>query len=238
MSSFLEFQEFINIIDKNPFGQSCVPTSTKEKFRSEDTRWGAEVSRLTPSRLITAWLMKENPLMLIAGEGYRNTEVRDRSFELQEEAIKNLRGNRKLTKAKMGDALSSLKPTVDQTKVVAAILLALRQIQTVCFDEDTKTVWTVPEDLCAWSSERTTIWVSANCEFMLNEESIHLGRWLSDRENDGWTIDWPIAEGTFEEIKSKMRALDLTPRAVLGAKVKKEDWARALGKAEAIEHLG
>ncbi len=181
-------------------------------------------------------------MMVIAGPGYAATEVRDRSFELQAEALSNLRGNRKLTKAKMGDALSALKPTVDQTKVLAAILYALKQIQTVCYDEETKTVWTVPEDLRAWSRGQKTLWVDARCENMLEwplDISLPLGRWISDREEEGWKIDWPVAEGTFEEIKAKVGTRGITPKAAeFGAKVKKEDWARCLGRMEAIEHLG
>jgi hypothetical protein len=184
--------------------------------------------------------MSEDPMMAIAGPGYAATEVRDRSFELQSEALSNLRGNRKLTKAKMGDALSSLKPTVDQTKVIAGVLYALKQIQTVCYDEETKTVWTVPEDLCAWSRGQKTLWVDARCENMLDlPDGMTLGRWISDREEEGWKIEWPVADGTFEEIKAKVSARGITPKpAEFGAKVKKEDWARCLGRMEAIEHLG
>ena len=175
--------------------------------------------------------------MVIAGEGYRVKEVRDMSFKLQEEGMANLRGNRKLTKAKIGDAFSSLKPTDDQNKVMAGVLYALKQVQTVCFNEDTKTIWTVPEDLTAWSANLKTLWVSG-CEKALVGD-IHMGRWLAEREGDGWTIQWPVAEGTFEEIKARAAERGVAPRVGLGAgKPKKEDWARTLGRAEAIAHLG
>ena len=227
----------MKVIDKNPFGQSCVATSTKEKFTTKETLWGAASHRLEPARLTTAWLLQEDPLMVIAGEGYRVKEVRDISFKLQEEALLNLRGNRKLTKAKIGDAFSSLKPTTDQTKVIAAVLFALKQVQTVCFDEVEKTIWTVPEDLSIWSVGLKTLWVSEGCEKTLIGD-IHLGKWIMDREEEGWKMSWPIAEGTFEEIKNRMSARGLTPTTNFGAKPKKEDWARALGRAEAIERLG
>ncbi len=238
-------QDFLKSIEKNPFRNSCITAFAKEKvpfgrFVSKETLWGGEVRSITPARLTTAWRMSEDPMMAIAGPGYAATEVRDRSFELQSEALSNLRGNRKLTKAKMGDALSSLKPTVDQTKVIAGILYALKQIQTVCYDEEAKTVWTVPEDLCAWSRGQKTLWVDARCENMLDlPDGMTLGRWISDREEEGWKIEWPIADGTFEEIKAKVSARGITPKpAEFGAKVKKEDWARCLGRMEAIEHLG
>uniref|UniRef100_A0A6C0KNX6 Uncharacterized protein n=1 Tax=viral metagenome TaxID=1070528 RepID=A0A6C0KNX6_9ZZZZ len=236
---------FLKAIDKNPFGKSCVPAFTKDKVSlvSKGGLWGAERIRLLPSRLITAWLMLEDPLMRIAGEGYRAGEVRNKSFEIQAEAVANLRGNRKLTKAKMGDALSALQPTEDQTKIIAAVLLATKQVQTVCFDEEKKTVWTVPEDLRAWSRGRKTLWVSGpHCDTALEWASglePSLGKWLSDREDEGWKIGWPIAEGTMEEMKKLVTERGIQPKpAEFGAKVKKEDWARTLGRCQAVEHLG
>ena len=237
--------EFLKSINKNPFGKSCVPAFTKEKLRFvlKGDQWGSKRIPLVPARLITAWLMLEDPLMQIAGEGYRAGEVRTKSFELQAEAVANLRGNRKLTKAKMGDALSALQPTEDQTKVIAMILLATKQVQTVCFDEEKKTVWTMPEDLRAWSVGRKTIWVTApHCDTVLEwpaGEQPSLGRWISDREDEGWKIDWPIAEGSMEEMKKLVMDRGIQPKpAEFGAKVKKDDWARTLGRCQAVEHLG
>lgn len=49
------------------------------------------------------------------------------------------------------------------------------------------------------------------------------------------------AEGKFEDIKANVLRRNLTARPLpgseAGTKVKKEDWARTLGKAEAIETL-
>jgi hypothetical protein len=66
---------------------------------------------------------------------------------------------------------------------------------------------------------------------------VGLAKWLEGREREGWKIDWPEAEGTLEDIKSKMtqRNAGLGPRL---DKPKKADWAAALGRAEAISALG
>ena len=233
-------------IDKNAFRKECVTPFTKQDaerrlLTAKDTLYGSVVRVVSPPRLTTAWLMTEDPLMMIAGDGYRSTEVRDKTFALQEEALANLRGNRKLTKAKMGDALSSLRPNEDQTKVMARILLALKHIQTVCFDEAKKTVWTMPEDLRAWSTSLRTIWVDGRCERMLDFSEgapIHLGRWLADREADGWTIEWPVSEESYEDMKRIAGERGLTVRPLEGTKAKKDDYARTLGRVYAIEHLG
>lgn len=233
--------DFFKAIRNNPTAERCVTAFSKDAFDMrlpKDTLWGASMRTLTPSRLTTAWLMLEDPLMLIAGGGYKASEVRDKTFELQVEAVANLRGNRKLTKAKMGDALAALKPSVDQTKIVAAILYSLKQIQTVCYDEEGKSIWTMPEDLRTWSSSKKTLWVDSKCERMLEFSTPPaFGYWLSKREDEDWSIPWPIAEGTLEDMKAKLGELGITPRAPLGEKVKKEHWASTLGRHEAIEHL-
>lgn len=66
-----------------------------------------------------------------------------------------------------------------------------------------------------------------------------LGLWLSRREAEGWTISWPVAEGSLEEIKAAMAEKDYPePKPEFGQKkVKKEDWAKALGRSEAVAHL-
>lgn len=225
-------EDLLAAVKKNEWRGKCVPpvsTAAAEPDAESPT------IPLAPPRLTTAWCMLEDPMMSIAGESYKTQEVRDRSFALQEEAVANLRGNRKLTKAKMGDALAAVKPTVIQTKVVAGVLYGLKQIQTVCYDEEKKTLWTVPEDLRVWSRSRPTLWVDARCETMLRAESVpSLGLWLSQKEREGWTIPWPDAEGTLEEVKQQMRGQPGEPQG----KVKKEVWARALGRLQAVEALG
>ena len=239
----------MKVVKNNPLGKECIAHFTKEKLEEinntpYENLWGGGLRVLSPSKLVAAWLYTVDPLMSAAGQGYRATEVRDRAFELQKLALTTIRGNRKLTKAKMGDALSSMKPSVDDTKVIAAILYALKNIQTVCFDNDKKTLWTEPSDYRKWSSSFKTIWIDTKCEQMIDWSAVDakepsLGKWLADRDTEGWNIDWPIAEGTFEDIKQRMRERNLTPRCLEpGAKIKKEDWAKSLGKAEAIEHLG
>ena len=227
-------------IQANPFSKECLAPFTKEQDGkvSRETLWGYHVRGLNPAQLQTAWLVKEDPLMGVAGSFYRTVEVRDRGFELHGEAG-TIRGNRRLTKARIGEAFNSMRQTEDQRKVLAEVLLTLRQIQTVCFDEDKKTAWTMPSDLRAWNSEWATLWVDARCERMIEDEgNISLGRWISDREAEGWTFEWPVAEGKLEDMKAEMALLGMTPRPKeLGSKVLKEDWAAALGRAQAIGHL-
>jgi hypothetical protein len=237
--------DIIRVIEKNPFRDYCVPAFTKAKrevlqINPTDTLWNAKVRRITPPRLTTAWQFLENPMMVIGGSAYNATESRDHAFTLQQEAATNLRGNRKLSKVKVAEALAVLKPTMDQTKIVAGVLYALKRIQTVCFDEEKKEMWTVPEDLRAWSASLRTIWIDSKCENCLEwDTNPNMSSWVGDREKEGWKIEWPVSEGTMEEIKTKMadEFPHITVHAADGKKAKKEDYAKTLGRCEAVRHL-
>jgi hypothetical protein len=226
-------------ISENPSKHMSLPMFTREiQMNPKNTLWGGELRILSPAKLMTAFNYLKDPLMVLAGQAYVSTQVRDTSFQLQEKAVASIRGNRKLTKATMADALSAMNPTVDQTKKVAMILYAIYEVKTVCFDSEAKTLWTVPEDLRRWSPG-PAIWIDARCEHMIDWSSdgakeVKMGEWLSDREEDGWSISWPVAEGSFEEIKQKVIGRNVTPRV---PKPKKEDWAKTLGRCEAIEHF-
>ena len=231
-------------ISENPSKSMCVPTFTRNEviLNPKYSLWGGELRKLTPAKLITAFLYTKDPIMVPAGQAYVSSQVRDKGFEIQEKALATIRGNRKLTKANMSEALSTMTPTQEHTKRTALILHELYEVQTVCFDADAKTVWTVPEDLRRWSfAPDSTLWIDARCEHMLDwsatgAKELSLGQWLSDRDMDGWTIEWPVAEGSYEDIKQKLGSRNITPRTG-GARPKKEDWAKALGKCEAIEYL-
>jgi hypothetical protein len=250
--------ELFATIRNHPHKDECVRSYIKDKgaldgLDTKETKWGATVRRLVPAKLTSAWLMLEDPLMALAGSSYKTTETRDKTFELQQEASANLRGHRKLSKVKVGEALSAVRPTEEQTKVIAGVLYAMKQIQTVCYDEEKKIVWTVPEDLRAWSKgsaeEATrTLWVNSRCDQCLDWQAAaatpeSFGTWLDEREKEGWTIPWPIADGSAEELKQTM-AKDFSHIVVrplgladAGKKPKKEDYARVLGKCQAIQHL-
>jgi hypothetical protein len=89
-----------------------------------------------------------------------------------------------------------------------------------------------------WRKDKKTLWIDEKCETML-EGDLDLGRWCMEREGDGWRMTWPVAEGGFEEIKMKLaNEYDhVTVQGEDGKTAKKEDHAKALGKAEALRNI-
>ena len=64
--------------------------------------------------------------------------------------------------------------------------------------------------------------------------------WLTEKEDQHWKIQWPTADGKMEELKAEVLKRNLVAHTLPGSastKVKKDDWARTLGRCEAIETL-
>lgn len=217
-----------------------IKSASGENVSLLETRWGFRVRHLDPPKLMTAWLHLEDPLFQIAGGSYRSSEVRDRTFSLQTEAIATIKGHRKLSKVKMGDALGAASPNEEQTKILAAVLYHCKNIQTVMYNSEKKSVWTYPDDLRIWSNTKQTLWIENTCRTQLEATTKDLSKWLSDREIEGWSIDWPQADGTLEEVRGKLGVefpMLVVHPSEEGKKVKKEDYCRVLGKAQAIRVL-
>ncbi len=211
--------------------------------KKENRKWNALVKEVKPSKIQTVWLMMEDPLMGIAGEGYKSVEVREKTFALQQEASTSkikMKGN-KYTKAKVAEALGAMTPTKDQTKTLAGILYFLREIQTIWYNEEEKTIWTMPEDLRQWNPMKQVLWMNGKIEETLEfDNDTKAGKWILDREKEGWVIEMPVTEGTFEEIKrilsTEFPEIQVHPSEG-EKKAKKEDYAKALGRAQAIQAL-
>ena len=96
-----------------------------------------------------------------------------------------------------------------------------------------------PSDPRLWSSD-LPIWIvgiGSRTIFHKGQEhncSRHVLAWLEGREEAGWHISWPEAEGTLEAIKSRLMELSAKPTC---EKPKKQDYAATLGRLESIRHL-
>jgi hypothetical protein len=236
-------------IHKNPTKDSCVRRF--EEARSEWTighqerLWGATVHPLTPSRLTTAWLMITDPLMMMSGEMYRQKAVRDEEFKLQKRGTEEIRGVRILTKKAIGEALSADRPTEKQVKVFAGVLHKCHGVHTVFYNLEKKGVEFYPEDLRMWSLGKPIIWVDSRLQNVLEwtdaspqEQEPRILDWITARESEGWSIPWPDSNLSMELLKEYVKEHSITVKAWEGVgKLKKADYARCVGRCEAIEHL-
>ena len=60
-------------------------------------------------------------------------------------------------------------------------------------------------------------------------------KWLGDIEDDGWTVDWPLADGSKDELDAAV--IPLLSYTTVPEKAKKAELAVIVGKYRALEHL-
>jgi hypothetical protein len=60
-----------------------------------------------------------------------------------------------------------------------------------------------------------------------------LDAWLLQKEDDGWKLQWPTADGKLEEIKAGL----IQRNIAVDGKLKKDDLSRILGRAQALSTL-
>ena len=199
---------------------------------------------LEPPGPVSLYLWKTDPEFRGATPAVRRTILRDALLKITERVELELRGvkwqRKKILEQVAAQQTSAVSPPMD-THELDTGLCALFGYQKVSVDEANKKVRFFPADPRAWSKELPVWGATAGSRAVLHkpgENSVGSGLaiWLGEREREGWKIDWPEADGTLEDIKSKMaqRNAGLGPRL---DKPKKADWAAALGRAEAIAAL-
>ncbi len=202
---------------------------------------------LEPPGPVSLWLWKTNPEYRAAGAPVRRTILRDSLLELGTRVDAELRGakwsRKKVQEQLAAQQTSAVSPPMDTPELDKG-LAALIGVQIVQVDEANKKVRFVPSDPRTWSAEFPVWGSTAGARAVVHrqgEESVgkDLARWLGDREGEGWKIAWPEAEGTVEELKSKLaqRGIGVGGAARMSEKPKKADYAAAVGRSEAISHL-
>ena len=240
-----------SIMEKNPHRNEkvspipiriCSDTNETEEIPSTICGWAP--TPLEPPGPLAAILWKTNPEFRAGSAPIRRTIIRDTILKLQVRVENELRG-RRWSRPKIIEQLAlqqsaDVSPPQD-TKFLNEALAYFYEIQIVFVDEANKKISWVPEDPRTWSASKPVWAFSVGSRAVFHrpgEESVatQLSQWVSDRENDKWRITWPIADGTMEEMKAKVLAMNLSLGSRL-EKPKKADYAIVLGRAEAIRHL-
>uniref|UniRef100_A0A6C0JYT9 Uncharacterized protein n=1 Tax=viral metagenome TaxID=1070528 RepID=A0A6C0JYT9_9ZZZZ len=240
-----------SILEKNPNRNekvSPIPirvcSDTNETEEAPATLCGWVPTPLEPPGPLAAILWKTNPEFRAGSIPIRRTIIRETILKLQVRVENELRGRRwsrsKITEQLTLQQSADISPPQD-TKDLNEALAYFYDIQIVFVDEANKKISWVPEDPRTWSANKPVWAMSVGSRAVFHrkgEESVanHLSQWVSDRENEKWRVIWPVADGTLEEIRSKINTLNVS----LGSRLQKPlkaDYAIALGRAEAIRHL-
>jgi hypothetical protein len=223
----------------------CTVSDTQEGEDAPATVAGGWIpTPLEPPGPLGLYLWKTDPEFRGGSPPVRRTILRDAIMTITARVDAELRGikwhRKKVLEQLAAQQTSAVSPPMDTPELDTA-LCALFGYQKVSIDEANKKVEFFPSDPRKWSAEFPVWGATTGSRTVLHrpgEESVGggLSAWLSDRDREGWKIDWPVADGTLEEIKKKMteRSVGVGPSL---DKPKKADWAAALGRAEAISAL-
>lgn len=171
--------------------------------------------------------------------------LRETILELEERIHNELVG-RKWSRRKLVELVSAQLAEKPPTTDVALeeALCELYQVQKVMLNHREKTIRFFPTDVRVWKSGAPLV-ISDSENVWLYEplaEKPMLGdplvKWLQEKEETGWNVGWPVAEGRYEELKASLQVRGLIAHPKMpGDKVKKEDVARTLGRTEALSAL-
>ena len=231
-------------IQKNP-NKHHLPSFQSKKTNDEQVEFawdGANKLLLTLPGCLSCLLTFTDPVYRYASENGQRQILRDMILTCEERIEKELVG-RKWSRRKLCELvsaeLSEKKPTLHEPLEEA--LCELFQVQKVMIFHTDKKIKFFPEDLRLWKSNRKIVMSDSETMWLYEKEFDSLRdllTWIQSKENEQWTIGWTTADGKLEELRGELHAKGLTaqPR-IPGEKVKKEDYARCLGRAQAISAL-
>lgn len=202
---------------------------------------------LDPPGPVALLLWSTNPEFRAGSEPVRRSILRDTILELTVRVEKELKGIRwskkKVIEQLAAQQTAAVSPPMDTPELDRA-LAELYGVQLVLVDEANKKVRFVPEDPRNWSAASDTcriLGASHGCRAVFHQSGEGaigpgLAGWVGSLEDGGWKINWPEADGSFEEMKKTMLDRGISVGRSL-EKPKKADYAAALGRADALRHL-
>lgn len=231
------FPKIYDIIDTNPSKTTTLrwrePTAT-EGFSSE--RWDAFwLTPMDPPGALSIFLLETNPLYELASPSLRKQLLTETLLTLHQRVDTELVGRRyprKKIQDLLANQLSASTPT--PSPLIEEVLCELFSLQKMLLNRRTKTVSFVPADPRCWRSDRRILISEEDtCWRFVPAETIPLSSWLTAKEEEGWVVQWPTADGKFEELKQS-----LTQRGfVTDGKQKKEEVAKRLGRLQSLDAL-
>ena len=240
MDSFAKLYE---TIETNPYRDHTIDlrSSQTQLRREQYETWDVFYQKpLNPPGSLSQFLLNTDSLYQAASPILRKQIMNEKLLEIQERIDTELVG-RRWPRKKIQDALANQFNSYTYSELVEEALCELYQFQKIILHRKTKKISFYPTDLRLWKSDRPVyLGDDEGCWAYEPIQPLHFLQWLTQKEDEEWKVEWPTAEGKMEEIKSEVLKRNLVAHTLPGSdtkKVKKDDWARTLGRAQAIETL-
>jgi ParB-like chromosome segregation protein Spo0J len=228
---------------KNPQRTKCVGPFIPKNRRVEgdievtDADGWAKLN-VVPAMPLSAVLLAQDALYQATPEHARGAILRDETTDLQEKAVLLLKG-RTWPVRRTSEGIVACGTEEGRASAWPSIgwraICALRECQLLILNAEKKELSFFPEDVRAWSRDVDTFCVDSECRYVYTHATPHsiLSSWIAKYEEDGWTMTWPIMEGSMEELKALVLKLQIT----LVGKHNKEALQTRIGKAQSLQLL-
>lgn len=202
-----------------------------------------------PAGLLSALCFLRNPLYGQAARGLRERMLLEFRTEAQVQIDRELQGASKLgrMKRKVYEWVAADPATLSPQTIREAweVLVQVFKIQTVILQEipgrtepqlsfapANTELWSADKPIYVVEAALSKVWVYSGSQVELRRS---LAMWISDREQAGATITWPVRDGTKAELVEYMEVLPSWRSEY--AKLKKDDLAGMAGRASTIERF-
>jgi len=229
------FPKIYDIIGKNPMKDATlrwrepIPTEGSQ-FESWDSFL---LKPLNPPGTLSLLMAMTDPLYEMGSLALRKQMLIEQLLVLHERIDKELIG-RRYPRKKIQDLLAQ---QISAQQPVASPILddALSQlfgVQLVHMNRKSKQISFSPPDPRTWSADRTTLVCQSDGQWIsVPEQTVWLGSWLTTKEEEGWAVAWPTADGSMEEVKAQILALNRIPKG------KKDELVGMLGRLQSLKGL-
>ena len=232
------FPKIYDMIDKNPNKHEILrwrePTSTEVL---EPEVWeGFALRPLDPPGALSLLLLYTEPLYELSSIALRKQLLTEKLMELHGRVDKELIGRRyprKKIQDLLAAELSATKPS--GSFLLEEVLCEMFQVQKVLLNRRTKSLSFAPSDLRLWTTDKPIVFGEEDNVWSFQPVKTQaFSTWLLTKEEEGWKVSWPTADGKYEELKVAL----VTRNIVLEGKQKKDELASILGRSQALQNLG
>jgi hypothetical protein len=220
-------------LTKNPSAsKSLVPFKAAEHEENvEQDGWlRTDVSPSTP---LSAILLAQDAIYAATLPVNRRAILRDETTDLQEKAVLMLKGRQwPVRRTAEGISAAGIDEARSWPEQGWRAVAALREVQIIVINNDAKRMQFFPEDVRAWSPEIEVLVIDHECRYIWSKRVDNLCLWVQEKENDKWSIDWPLADGSMEELRAAAEACNES-----SSKLVKDVLRRRVGRAQSIKSL-
>jgi hypothetical protein len=243
-ATVIEWSTLQGWIQSNPFHTKTLPHYKPTNQSAEGT---AEIPQsngwnkmpVFPATPLSAVLLSQDALYNATYESTRRSLLRDETTDLQEKAIVHLKG-RAWPVRRTAEGLAAVGLEEGRASTWSSLgwnaLATLRECQFVVLNETKQTIQFYPEDVRTWSHSIDTIFIEYECRYTWSNPGMSIYTMMKekvlDQEANGWTIEWPLADGSMEELRASTEDLQLN-----SAGKKKETLRSLVGRGQSIRHF-